>query len=110
MIPPGRSQSPATDFTQTELRQGEPASERTEVRFLYDEDFLYVGAHLFDSGGPSALLVNDVTRDFESGDSDYFNVLLDTFNDDRNGFMFGTNPQGVQARRPDGRRRGLSQL
>ncbi len=88
--------APAKDFTQTEPRQGEPASEPTEVRFLYDQDYLYVGAHLFDSGGPSALMVNDVTRDFQSGDSDYFNVLLDTFDDDRNGFMFGTNPKGAK--------------
>jgi hypothetical protein len=88
--------APAQDFIQTEPRQGEPASERTEVRFLYDQENLYVGAHLFDSAGPAGLVVNDVTRDFESGDSDYFNVLLDTFNDNRNGFMFGTNPHGAK--------------
>lgn len=86
----------AEDFIQTEPRQGEPATERTEVRFLYDQDYLYIGANCLDSAGASGLVVNDVTRDFDSSNSDYFTVLLDTFDDNRNGFLFGTNPQGAK--------------
>ena len=86
----------AEGFIQTEPRQGEPATERTEVCFLYDRDYLYIGANCLDSAGASGLVVNDVTRDFDSSNSDYFTVLLDTFDDNRNGFLFGTNPQGAK--------------
>ena len=40
---------PAGDFIEQRPRTGQPASERTEVRFLYDDDNLYVGAICFDS-------------------------------------------------------------
>ena len=86
----------AEDFIQTEPRQGEPATERTEVRFLYDQDYLYIGVNCLDSAGAAGFVVNDVTRDFDSSNSDYFVVLLDTFDDNRNGFLFGTNPQGAK--------------
>ena len=43
-----RGASPLTDFVQRELREGEPITERTEVRVLTDAEALYVGAWLFD--------------------------------------------------------------
>ena len=85
---------PATDFVQTEPHTGQPATERTEVRLLYDERNLYVGVYCFDSAGSTGLVITDVNRDYGPFDNDVFTILLDTFDDDRNAFMFGTNPKG----------------
>jgi hypothetical protein len=87
---------PASDFTQQEPIIGEPASERTEVRLLYDDDNLYLGIYCFDSAGEKGLVVNDVRRDFPPFENDVFGVLLDTFDDNRNGFMLSTNPKGAK--------------
>ena len=87
---------PATDFIQQEPQMGEPSTERTEVRLLYDEENLYLGVYCFDSAGKAGIVVNDVRRDFSPIENDSFTVLLDTFDDNRNGFMFGTNPQGAK--------------
>jgi hypothetical protein len=87
---------PAHDFLQQEPTYGELSTERTEVRILYDETNLYLGVYCFDSGGEGALVVNDVNRDFYQFDSDSFGIMLDTFNDNRNGFLFNTNPKGAK--------------
>ncbi len=85
---------PSTDFTQQEPIMGEPSSERTEVRLLYDDTYLYVGVYCFDSAGEKGIVVTNVRRDFSPFEGDYFGVLLDTFDDNRNAFVFGTNPRG----------------
>ena len=87
---------PARDFLQMEPANGELSSERTEVRILYDDANLYLGVYCFDSGGKEALVVNDVNRDFYQFDTDSFGFVLDTFDDNRNGFLFNTNPQGAK--------------
>ncbi|HET6454279.1 MAG TPA: hypothetical protein VFI02_07735, partial [Armatimonadota bacterium] len=79
---------PAKDFIQKLPATGEPATEPTEVRLLYDQEHLYVGAYCFDSAGPEGIVVNDITKDFESLTSDGFQILIDTYNDNRNGFLF----------------------
>ncbi|MCZ6769625.1 MAG: DUF5916 domain-containing protein [Acidobacteria bacterium] len=89
-----RLAQPATDFTQNEPREGEPATERTEVRLLYDEENLYIGVYCFDSAGEKGLVVTDLRRDYTPLQGDHFSVLLDTFDDNRNAFVFGTNPRG----------------
>ena len=86
--------NPVDDFIQKLPDTGAPASEKTEVRILYSDDMLYIGAHCWDSGGRDGIVVNDITKDFESKDSDGFKVALDTYNDDRNGYLFVTNPAG----------------
>jgi hypothetical protein len=87
---------PAHDFLQLEPTHGELSTERTEIRILYDEKNLYLGVYCFDSGGEEAFVVNDVNRDFYQFDSDSFGFVLDTFDDNRNGFLFNTNPQGAK--------------
>ena len=88
--------TPASDFLQFEPTHGEPSTERTEVRILYDDTNLYLGVYCFDSGGKESLIVNDVNRDFFQFDTDSFGFVLDTFDDNRNGFLFNTNPQGAK--------------
>jgi len=85
-----------TNFTQRELTEGEPVSERTEVAILYDERSLYVGFWGFDRN-PEALVARKMERDFEWGSEDNFELILDTYNDDRNGYLFVINPNGAKA-------------
>jgi len=87
--------APATGFVQAEPREGLPASEPTEVWVAYDEENLYVAAYLHDSQ-PDALVVNDIRKDFDQTSQDVFSVILDTFADRRNGYVFMTNPAGAR--------------
>ena len=86
---------PITDFIQAEPLQGTPASEKTIVRLVYTNTAIYVGAILYDSE-PDRILVTDSRRDSGMGDSDSFQVIFDTYLDRQNGFVFGTNPSGVE--------------
>lgn len=86
----------ADDFIQNEPLQGEPASEATEVRLLYDRNNLYVGAICYDSLGDEGLIARELTRDFSPRDNDLFQIVFDTFKDGRNGLVFGTNPRGAK--------------
>ncbi|MCG8468700.1 MAG: carbohydrate binding family 9 domain-containing protein, partial [Gemmatimonadetes bacterium] len=85
---------PLTNFVQSRPDTGAPASERTVVRFAYDEDALYISALCYDSE-PELLVVPSLKQDFSSGSSDVFGVTLDTYQDRRNGFMFLVNPRGA---------------
>jgi len=93
--PGWRSAPVATDFIQNEPREGEAATYDTEVRFLYDEVNLYFGVLAHDAE-PAKIIVNDLTRDFNTRSGDIFGLVLDTFHDERNGFMFETNPAGAK--------------
>ena len=86
----------ADGFVQSDPREGQPATERTEVRIAFDDAYLYIGARCFDSD-PSGIVVNDIHKDFPAAEQDTFEVLLDTFADRRNGFVFGTNARGARA-------------
>src|ERR1041385_3574511 len=65
------------NFTQKEPEDGHPATERTEVRILYNKEFLYFAAYCHDSV-PNGLVINDINRDFDIQEQDYFAVVLDT--------------------------------
>ena len=93
--PPWLLAQPAADFVQAEPRQGEPSTQRTEVRLLFDSDNLYFGVMCFDSD-PEGIVANSLSRDFSSGDEDSFEILLDTFASSRDGFLFVTNPNGAK--------------
>jgi hypothetical protein len=84
-----------SDFVQRELREGEPVTERTEVRLLTDGEALYVGAWLFDRD-PSGIVPGEKIRDVTLSNSDYFAFILDTYLDRQNGFVFATTPAGVE--------------
>lgn len=83
----------AHDFVQNEPREGQPATEATEVFVAFDADNLYIGAVMHDSD-PRAEIVNEIRKDFREDDQDDFEVILDTFRDRRNGYIFITNPAG----------------
>jgi len=81
-------------FTQTSPEVGEPLSQQTEVRIIYDDYHLYVYAKCYDNMD----LVSKVLcqRDGFDANTDYFTLMLDTYNDDQNGFAFGVSNLGVQ--------------
>jgi hypothetical protein len=82
-------------FWQTTPQEGAPASENTEVRLLFDRDTLFIGVVAFDRE-PDQIIVADSRRDSSLSDTDSFLVILDTYRDRQNGFVFGTNPAGIQ--------------
>lgn len=84
----------ADHFRQRDPDEGEPATERTEIRVLYDEDALYVGARLYDSE-PSAISTRLSSRDGPP-DADTITVLLDPRHDHRTGVQFIVTAAGVQ--------------
>jgi hypothetical protein len=86
---------PMSDFTQQDPVEGAPATERTEVRVLYDRQHLYVGIICFDRE-PDKILVTQSRRDAQLTDTDSVQIVLDTFNDSQNAFVFGTNPLGIE--------------
>jgi hypothetical protein len=86
---------PATGFVQTRPYSGKPASEKTEVRVGFDEHFLYIGVVLFDRE-PDRIIVSDSRRDASLDETDSFTLIIDTFGDEQNGFVFGTNPAGIE--------------
>ena len=86
--------TPAADFVQQQPVEYGTPTEPSEVRFLYDDDNLYVGALLHDDD-PGRLITNELTRDFAARDGDLFVLALDTFHDLRNAYGFQTNPGGA---------------
>ena len=86
--------APAAGFVQRDPDNGAAATERTEVRLVYDASRLIVGARLHDSE-PDAVLGNQMQRDQSFSSDDRFIVTLDTFLDGRTGYIFQTNPLGA---------------
>jgi hypothetical protein len=81
-------------FVQQEPNEGEPATDRTEVRVLYDRGRLYIGVRAFAS---LPVVATEMRRDADRlFDEDNFQVILDTFHDSRNGYMFLTTPLGAK--------------
>ena len=81
-------------FIQQEPDGGAPASEETEAWIFYDDDTLYISARCWDSQ-PERMVANEMRRDnLGIFQNENFAVVLDTFYDRRNGYMFHTNPLG----------------
>jgi hypothetical protein len=86
--------TPVTSFTQREPVAGAPATERTEVRIIYDAASIYIGARLFDSSGHVSSRLG--RRDSSLPGSDWFFVTLDSYHDHLTAYRFGVNPGGVR--------------
>jgi hypothetical protein len=93
--PVWKSAIPATDFLQWSPRHGELSPERTEVRFLYDDDNIYVGFTNFDSD-MAHVVIKELKEDFSPQDSDLVGVAFDSLHDRRSGFSFGVNVAGAK--------------
>ena len=85
----------ATGFVQNRPFEGQPASERTEVRIVYTDDTIYFGVVCY-AEDPTAIVIADSRRDSDMTETDSFQIILDTYLDGQNGFVFGTNPAGIE--------------
>ena len=81
-------------FTQQRPKPGVPEKFPTEVRVLYDDAALYVGAVLHDVALDS--IPRELTARDNTGNSDFFGIFLDTYNDHLNGYGFIVTSSGVQ--------------
>ena len=84
----------AGDFVQFTPSPGEPASERTEARVLYDDEAIYVAIRAWDSNPEQ--IAAQLTRRDESSYSDRVHVIIDSYHDRRTAFQFSVNPLGVK--------------
>ncbi|HYR08137.1 MAG TPA: sugar-binding protein, partial [Longimicrobium sp.] len=94
--------TPITEFRQLDPQEGQPATERTEIRVLYDDQALYIGARLHDRQAVRSRLGR---RDMSMSASDWLTVILDSNHDHRTAVGFEVNPAGVrrdQTRAQDG--------
>ena len=86
--------APATDFLQRDPDNGAPATERTEVRVVFDRDRIILGVICYDSE-PDRLLGNQMQRDQPFSADDRFMFTIDPFLDGRTGYFFEINPSGA---------------
>jgi hypothetical protein len=83
-----------TNFIQEDPEEGKPATEQTEVRVVYDDTAIYLGARLFDHE-PSQIGRRLSTRDGD-GDADRLTIYLDPMHDHLTGVMFRVSASNVQ--------------
>lgn len=86
--------SVADNFKQQEPIPGKTASEQTEVRIAYDDQYLYIGA-IFHDSEPDKITAFQKKRDAPLDTDDRFVFILDTYNDQRSAFYFEINPLGL---------------
>lgn len=93
---PGWQYAPVIrDFKQVVPVEGAEPTEKTEVRFLYSRDYLYIGIRCFDSA-PDQINCKQMQHDASLGSDDFVKVALDTFDRQRDGYFFAVNPAGVR--------------
>ncbi len=85
----------ARGFIQNDPLEGQPATYDTEVRMVYDDAALYIGVFARDDE-PNGIIISELRKDFNTGTGDSFQVVIDTFKDERNGYQFAINPAGAK--------------
>lgn len=86
---------PIDALFQTDPKPGEPATEKTEVRVLYDGEAIYFGIRCFDSD-PGAVVATQMARNASTFLDDRVSILIDTFFDKRNGYLFQISAGGAR--------------
>ena len=94
-----------SEFLQRDPQEGEPATEKTEVKIIYNDRAIYFGIVCYDSE-PAKILATERARDGGVGggsgwdnafaSDDTFEIILDTFHNHQDGFLFRTNPLGTK--------------
>jgi len=82
-------------FIQKTPDEGEPVSEETIVKVMYSEKYFYVSVVAYDRN-PTGIVISDTRRDASLNNSDSFSFVIDTFKDYQTGYVFGTNPAGIE--------------
>ncbi|MEO8945337.1 MAG: DUF5916 domain-containing protein [Gemmatimonadaceae bacterium] len=105
--------TPITRFTQRQPQEGQPATQRTEIRILYDDEAIYIGARMYDSLGAKGIRAPLARRDqllpgngnngtFNSLTSDKLVIDLDPYHNHIDEAWFEVNPAGVKGDQFDG--------
>jgi len=82
-----------SNFIQRVPDEGKAPTEKTEVKVLYNDNCLYIGARFYDSS-PDSIIARMTRRD-DSGNSDAFTIYLDPYNDKRSGYYFAVSAAGT---------------
>jgi len=85
---------PASDFIQRAPKPGQPSKQKSEVKIVYDNVAIYIGAMLYDTSADSVL--RELSERDNEANADLFGLIIDTYNDDINGFGFFITAAGVQ--------------
>lgn len=86
---------PIENLIQIRPNYGQSVSEKTMIRVAYTKTTFYVAVVCYDSESQK-IVVSDSRRDADLNDEDSFLFIIDTYNDQQNGFLFGTNAQGME--------------
>jgi hypothetical protein len=86
--------TPITEFTQLDPNEGQPASERTEARVLFDGEALYVGIRMHDSD--ASAIQSQLARRDEGVDGDLVELMIDSYHDHLTGYLFRLTPAGAR--------------
>jgi hypothetical protein len=89
------SAQPSGEFTQSYPNAGAAPTQKTDVRVLYDDAAIYIGARMFDAH-PDSIAAQLARRDASGIYSDWLHVVIDSYHDRRSGFRFSVNPKGVK--------------
>ncbi|MCH8819717.1 MAG: carbohydrate binding family 9 domain-containing protein, partial [Acidobacteria bacterium] len=84
-----------SEFIQRDPQEGAPSTEKTEVRIIYTNTSIFFGIVLYDSE-PEKIIAKERTRDDTLESDDTFEIILDTFHNRQDGFLFRTNPLGAK--------------
>jgi len=84
-----------SNFTQRDLNYGEPATERTEVAILYDDNTMYFGVWCYQEY-PEQIVAKSMKPDFGYWSEDNFQIMISPFDDNRTGYLFVVNPNGAR--------------
>jgi hypothetical protein len=87
---------PISNFRQREPHEGQPPTEKTEVRILYTRHAVYFGIHCYDTE-PSRIIATELRRDVSQDLDDHFEILIDSNHDRRDAYVFEVNPLGTQS-------------
>ena len=82
-------------FIQKTPDEGDFISEKTIVKVMYSEKYFYVSVVAYDKN-PEGIVISDTRRDASLNNSDSFSFVIDTFKDYQTGYLFGTNPAGIE--------------
>ena len=87
--------TPIDNFLQREPFEGQPSTEKSEVRILYSKHEVYFGITCFDSD-PKRIVATELRRDVSQELDDYFEIIIDSAHHRRNAYVFQINPLGTQ--------------
>ena len=92
---PGAKRSRGPISSSASPTPAKPASQRTEVRVVYTSTTLYIGLYAYDNEA-HRIIDKEMQRDQPLWRDDAIDVVIDTFGDHRNAYLFETNPNGAR--------------